>query len=235
METRIVRAKPPTESIGHSIREMTSVARATFANVEALRNFRTRAAEVKEFVAQQDPVDPRVSLDVIFVRNAIGEAMVRISLEPSAVPVSVVDVVAESLFPASGQIGFLALVPSVAPIVVEGHGFRHPHGEYQPAFLVSAPAAGPYYPVPDFGTLSNSGFAGGQGADPEEGIRRKAVVSSDDIGEQTHGKKCEARQPQSWRTMSFGGRDSSGPRHSLLRPSIASMRSFPRQPTRASP
>ena len=212
------------------------MARATLANVESLRDRRTRTPEVTEVVTKQDSVDPRVSLDVVFVRSAVRKAMVRVRLGPLPVVVLVVDVVAKCLFPASRQIRFLALVPFRTPIVVERHDSRHAHGEHQLAALASALAAGAYYQVPNSGTLSNAGLTGGQGADPEERIRCKAVISGDDVGEQAHGRKREARQPQSWRTMSFGRRDcSSGPRHSLRRPSIASMMSFPRQPTRASP
>ena len=182
MEAWFKRAKPVVEAHNQCVPEIAPVSRPTLADIDAFRNFRTGSPEVDEVVTKQNLIDLRVMTNIVFVGLAAGKAVMRVGLEPPATVILMVNVVAKGLFSASRQNRLLPLISVIVPVIVERHSFRHSHREYQVAFPSLALASGTHHPVPNFRTFSNLGLARGEGTDPEKWIRRKAIVSRDDVG-----------------------------------------------------
>src|SRR6266446_3531101 len=92
-----------------------------------------------------------------------------------------VNVVTKRLFLAPLQVRSFPLKSRVRPILVECHRVRNTHGVYEVLFAFTRLRPSPYHPVANLCDAPNSWLAGCQGADAEERIRCKAVVSGYDI------------------------------------------------------
>lgn len=112
-----------------------------------------------------------------------------ITLIPSVVGgVSIVDVVAATLFAAAVSIWFLLVETLISIVVTEAQGFGDTHSVHQMSTtsdrMVVATAS--YYPITYGRRSSDVWFTGSERAPSVEGVWREAAVIADDIRVQSH-------------------------------------------------
>lgn len=100
--------------------------------------------------------------------------------------VTIVDVIAKSLFEASVKIGALVLKARIAPVLVIGHFFRYLHDKNQVSCEAVRCRSSAHNPIANIGASSNYRLTSCEGAYPMKRIRRKPIITRDNIRVKSH-------------------------------------------------
>lgn len=170
---------------------------ATFEVTQFIRKPWSVPAKINKVFAHQHSIDASVACDVPWVRRSIGFGVEGIALIPSIIgSVSIVDVVAATLFATAVSIWFF-LVETLVNIVVakaQDVGDTHCVNKMSSTLDCAVVAAASYYPIVYGRRPSDVGLTCGKRAESVEWVWREAAVVADDIRVQSHFRGS-ARMP----------------------------------------